>query len=240
MTYGNLRADAVITSTQTILFDNLLVSGQIDNADISATAEIAVSKLADGAARQLLQTDAAGTGVEWTDNIDIPGTLDVTGVATFDNSSTFNGAFVFNELGGNVDLRMEGDTDTNLFFLDASVDRIGIGQAAPATKFDLNGSYSANITAVPVLDIDCSSGNFFTKTISTSSSFTFSNAPASRAYSFTLEVNHTSGTITWPASVTWPTGTTPTLTTGKTHLFIFVTDDGGTKWRGASLVDYTT
>lgn len=37
-----------------------------------------------GAARQLLQTDAAGVGVEWTDNIDIPGTLDVTGIATFD------------------------------------------------------------------------------------------------------------------------------------------------------------
>ena len=55
------------------------------NADISATAEIAVSKLADGTARQLLQTDAAGTGVEWASNIDIPGTLDVTSAATFDN-----------------------------------------------------------------------------------------------------------------------------------------------------------
>jgi len=54
------------------------------NADISATAEIAVSKLANGTARQLLQTDAAGTGVEFASNIDVPGTLDVTGAATFD------------------------------------------------------------------------------------------------------------------------------------------------------------
>ena len=46
--------------------------------------EIPVSKLQDGSARQLLQTDAAGTGVEWASNIDIPGTLDVTGIATFD------------------------------------------------------------------------------------------------------------------------------------------------------------
>lgn len=60
--------------------------GSIADADISANAEIAVSKLADGAARQLLQTDAAGTGVEWTSNIDIPGTLDVTGTATFDGT----------------------------------------------------------------------------------------------------------------------------------------------------------
>jgi hypothetical protein len=47
--------------------------------------------LADGAARQLLQTDAAGTGVEWASNIDIPGTLDVTGTSTFDSD-----AYVYN------------------------------------------------------------------------------------------------------------------------------------------------
>ena len=48
------------------------------NADIAAGAEIAVSKLADGSARQLLQTDAAGTGVEWTSDVSIPGVLSVT------------------------------------------------------------------------------------------------------------------------------------------------------------------
>jgi len=45
-----------------------------------------VSRLADGAARQLLQTDAAGTGVEWTDNVSIPGTLDVTGATTLSST----------------------------------------------------------------------------------------------------------------------------------------------------------
>jgi hypothetical protein len=69
----------------------MIADGTIVDVDISANAEIAVSKLADGAARQLLQTDAAGTGVEWTDNIDVPGTLDVTGVATFDNNVVVDG-----------------------------------------------------------------------------------------------------------------------------------------------------
>lgn len=36
-------------------------------------------------------------------------------------------ATVFNESGANVDFRIEGDTDTNLFNLDASADAIGIG-----------------------------------------------------------------------------------------------------------------
>lgn len=65
--------------------------GAITDADIGVNAEISVSKLANGTARQLLQTDAAGTGVEWASNIDIPGTLDVTGAATFDGNVTITG-----------------------------------------------------------------------------------------------------------------------------------------------------
>jgi len=68
----------------------------IVNADIASNAEIAVSKLADGTARQLLQTDAAGTGVEWASNIDVPGTLDVTGAATFDAGVTIQGDLTVN------------------------------------------------------------------------------------------------------------------------------------------------
>jgi hypothetical protein len=66
----------------------VLVSGNasIVNADISASAEIAVNKLANGTARQLLQTASGGTDVEWASNIDIPGTLDVTSTATFDST----------------------------------------------------------------------------------------------------------------------------------------------------------
>jgi len=70
--------------------------GQITNADIAANAEIAVSKLADGAARQLLQTASNGTDVEWASNIDIPGTLDVTGAATFDAAVTVQGDLTVN------------------------------------------------------------------------------------------------------------------------------------------------
>ena len=79
--------DGAITSAK-------ILDGTIVDADINASAEITVSKLKDGAARQLLQTDSGGTGVEWTSNVDVPGTLDVTGNATFDGSvtaTTFSG-----------------------------------------------------------------------------------------------------------------------------------------------------
>jgi hypothetical protein len=160
-------------------------------------------------------------------------TLDATGNVGFDG-----GTFIFNDAGADKDFRIEGDTAANLFFSDASVDRIGINEGTPLARLDLNGNYASNITAVSLLDIDCSTANYFTKTIAADSTFTFSNPPSSRSFAFALEVTHTSGAITWPAAVKWPKDTAPTLTTGKTHIFIFVTDDGGTRWRGASLVDY--
>jgi hypothetical protein len=94
------------------------------------------------------------------------------------------------------------------------------------------------LVAVPALDIVCSNGVFFTKTISADSTFTFSSVPPG-AYGFILELTHTSGNVTWPTSVKWPGDIAPALTTGKTHLFTFVTDDGGTRWRGSSQVNYT-
>lgn len=104
----------------------------------------------------------------------------------------------------------------------------------------VNGSYRANVTAIAALDLDCSLGNLFTKTINGASTFTVSNVPASRSYTFTLVLTHTSGAITWFSGVIWPGGTAPTLTTGKVHLFIFQTDNGGTTWRASSLINYAS
>jgi hypothetical protein len=92
----------------------------ITNADISATAEIAVSKLADGAARQLLQTDTAGTGVEWTSNVDVPGTLDVTGAATFDAAVTIAGDLTVNGTTTNINTTNLVVEDKNIILGDVA------------------------------------------------------------------------------------------------------------------------
>ena len=78
----HIAADAVTTAE---IRDNTIV-----NANISNSAEVEVAKLKDGAARQLLQTDAAGTGVEWTSNVKVPGTFQSVGAAQFDSSITCN------------------------------------------------------------------------------------------------------------------------------------------------------
>ena len=126
----------------------------------------------------------------------------------------------------------------SLTWNDGQFTDLSVNGTLTAHDIDNTGRYVSSITAVSALAIDCASGNYFTKTINANSTFTFTNVPSSRAFSFTLELTHTSGTVTWPSSVEFPGDTAPTLTTGKTHLFMFVTDNGGTRFRGASLVDY--
>ena len=128
-----------------------------------------------------------------------------------------------------------GSANGALLYTDGSATFAG---SVDVAGLDVEGAQTSNIVAVAALDIDCGLGNYFTKTISGTSTFTFSNAPSGKSFAFTLEVTHTGGTITWPSAVKWPADTAPTLTTGTTHLFVFVTDDGGSRWRGAAIADY--
>lgn len=120
---------------------------------------------------------------------------------------------------------------------------IGLG-IAPVTKLDINGNQSSNIVtlSVGVGALDCSLGNFFKTSVTTGTlTFSFSNVPASRAFSVTVEVTHTAGTIAFPASVSFPnSGTAPTLTAGKRHVLGFITSNGGTTWSLVSSTNYNT
>ena len=48
--------------------------------------------------------------------------------------TTSSGTLIFNTAGDDIDFRMEGDTNVNLFYLNAGVDAIGIGTASPDTN----------------------------------------------------------------------------------------------------------
>ncbi len=96
--------------------------------------ELPVSKLQDGAARQLIQTDAAGTGVEWTSNVDVPGTLDVTSTATFDSIAQ-------HPLGtaGAPTITFTGDTNTGIY--SPGADQVAISTNGTGRLFvDANGN----------------------------------------------------------------------------------------------------
>jgi hypothetical protein len=121
--------------------------------------ELPVSKLQDGAARQLIQTDAAGTGVEWTSNVDVPGTLDVTSTATFDSIAQYplgsaaaptltftgdNNTGIYSPGADQVAISTNGtqrlvidssgniNIDSNTLYVDATNNRVGLGTSSPS------------------------------------------------------------------------------------------------------------
>jgi hypothetical protein len=118
--------------------------------------ELPVSKLQDGAARQLIQTDAAGTGVEWTSNVDVPGTLDVTSTATFDSIAQHPVGSA-----GAPTITFTGDTNTGIYspgadqvavatngtgrlFIDSS-GNVSVGDVSPNFPFCVVGTTTAGI-----------------------------------------------------------------------------------------------
>ena len=103
----------------------------------------------------------------------------------------------------------------------------------------INQRFTRQVITVSGTTLDCSLGNYFIKTISGNTTFSFTNPPVSGiAYAMTFELTHNSGIVTWPLSVRWPSNTAPVLSTGVTHVFVFVTDDGGVRWRGTAHADY--
>jgi hypothetical protein len=51
---------------------------------------------------------------------------------------------VINEDGGDQDTRIEGDTDVNLVFVDASADAVGVGTGSPTEKLDVAGNIAVS------------------------------------------------------------------------------------------------
>jgi hypothetical protein len=87
-------------------------------------------------------------------NVSIASALNVGGVATVTGGSVLNGGVVINEPGADVDFRVEGDTDANLIFADASTDRVGFGTNTPGAKTEIyvNRTSSTNAVAINLND----------------------------------------------------------------------------------------
>ena len=99
--------------------------------------------------------------------------------------------------------------------------------------------YTSNIVYGTTVVFDCSAGNYFQRTTSGQVTASFTNVPTNCVYAMTIEIIPSSGSLSWPASVTWRNNQTPSLSIGSAHLITLVTDDGGARWRGSALTDFT-
>ena len=222
ITLPNVTGTVVTTGDTGSVTSTMILDGTIANADISTTAEIAVSKLANGSARQLLQTATNGTDVEFTSNVDVPGTLDVTGVATFDSTSTFAGVATFN-----ANIVMEGTSaddyeltltcnptaDVTVTLPDATTTVAGLAVAQSFTKAQRGTPVALSDGAT--IAVDLSLGNNFTVTLAGNRTLGApSNVTAGQSGVIVVTQDGTgSRTLAYNSAYKFAGGTAPTLTT---------------------------
>ena len=181
--------------------------------------------------------------IKFVDDSNNPRNLSVTDAGNLKFDGGFEAATA--TFAGNVSIggTLSYDDVTNIDSVGLITARNGIDVIGGISTFqgiDNEKRFTEKINAVSGTAIDCAEGNYYTKTVTGATAFTFTNVPTSVAYFLTIEVTcNGSNAVTWPAAVKWPGDTAPAITDGKTTLFMFVTDDGGTRWRGSSLADYT-
>ena len=173
-----------------------------------------------------------------------------TGAAWGDGISAVAGVASLNGRAGNVTLT---STDVGLNNVNNTADSVkAVASAAKLTtartingvSFDgqANISIPGNPTVVATSGgvMNCAAGDSFTITVSANTTLSFSNIP-SGAYACVLEVVHTSGAITFPAGTVWVGEVTPTLATGKRHLFFFQRAKLGTaSWYASALTGFAS
>jgi hypothetical protein len=153
ITLPDTSGTVVTTGDTGTVTSTMLLDGTIVNGDINASAAIAGTKISPDFGSQTITTTgvvSAALGAAATPSITFTGDLntgiyspgaDQVAISTnaVERVEFGTGEVVFNDGGENYDFRIEGDTNANLFFVDASTDRVGLGTSSPSYRLHVDG-----------------------------------------------------------------------------------------------------
>ena len=115
--------------------------------------------------------------------------------------------------------------------------KLGIGVSSPSAKLDLAGDYKEGVVTAntsTAYTISLASGTVQILTLTGNCTFTFPTVLAGASFTILLKQDGTgSRTVTWPATVKWPSGTAPTITSTASKLDKYVFTSDGTNWYGS-------
>ena len=250
---GDQLPDGIVTTPKLAALAVTTAKIADSNVTTAKIADLAVTtaKIANNAVTTDKIANDQVTGDKLANNIDIAGTLDVTGLLTADAGVTIVGALT---LGGTAvtstaaDLNiLDGVTATTaeLNYLDIAT--LGLTAASKAVTADANGvvthdagiseEYAAVTSSSNVVSLNLQTANNFSHDLTENTTISFTNpADTGKVSAATLRIiqGSTARTITWNSSIKWAADTAPTLSTGNDNvdIFVFYTVDAGTTYYG--------
>jgi hypothetical protein len=141
----------------------------VTNAMVDSSAAIAGTKISPDFGSQNVVTTGTSTAASFiptsssvpTNGVYLPSANNVAISTNGTQRVNFGtGEVVFNETGENYDFRIEGDTEPNLVFVDASTNRVGLGTSSPGAALDVTSGIFTRIfnTTAPTLSNDTHAG----------------------------------------------------------------------------------
>lgn len=217
------------TSSTTGTVTSIATTSPITGGTITGSGTIGINASSANTASYVVQRDASGNFSAGTITANLTGTA-----STATNLAGGSGGTIPYQSAANTTAFLSNGTANQILQANG-------GTSAPTwvstlTGVTITGTKEAKV-AVSASAIDLATGNYFTKTISGTTTFTVSNIPASgTGISFILDLtNGGSATINWWSGMKWAGGSAPTLTSAGRDALGFFTHDGGTTWSGLVL-----
>jgi hypothetical protein len=245
-----LRYGASVDGNATVRVQRSIASGNAELFwnDLTNGWELLVN----GSAGPLLVGAINSSSLNVTSNIANVGNVLVTqnvaagNIAITQNSSTSNLSVTQNIAAGNIAVTQNASFGNITISQNASFGNISVtGAINTAPSSTITGTlkayrdYLSTTTSSGATTVDLSTSNWFKYTLSSNSTYTFSNAPASgNAFTVTLLLVQGTGggkTVGFGNTIYWAGGQIPPATTtaaGNTDLWTFTTLDGGSTFYG--------
>lgn len=193
-----------------------IIDGSVSVPSLAFASETGSGLYRNAAGDYYLVVLGAGVFRLQSTGVSVTGTLTTTGNTTVGGDLAVTGNLTFS--GPLSSLTLTGDLNVG-------------GKAV------IGAALQEKRVAVAASNLDMAAGNYFSKTISGTTTFTVSNVPTTgTAIGLILDLtNGGSATINWWSGVKWAAGTAPTLSAAGRDVLGFFTYDGGTTWTGLVL-----
>lgn len=184
----------------------------------------------ENAVKQIIQ----GAGNTLTIETQSPDVLNYTGSGSTTATLTVSGEAVLAQSNGSGIWTIFADDLPVAQVVQLGADLGGTATAPLVQSTHLTVSTNTAATGTAVT-LNATSTRVFNVTQSGAATFAFTSSglTAATAYGFELYLNPGTFATTWPGSVNWVLGTTPTLVQSTTNILTFETVNQGTTWYGA-------